>query len=101
MGVTIRAVDGGVEIPVRAAPRAERSELAGIHGDELRVRLAAPPVDGAANDELRSFFAGLLGVAPSGVTVVRGASSRSKVVRVLGVGAAEAAAAIRGGAAGS
>lgn len=98
MGVTIRAVDGGVEIPVRAAPRAGRTGLAGVHGDEVRIRLAAPPVDGAANDELCAFLARLLGVAPSDARVVRGASARSKIVRVLGVTAAEAAGALRGGA---
>ena len=67
-------------------PRASRTELACRHGDALKVRIAAPPVDGAANAELVRFLAELLGVARSAVEIVSGESGRRKVVTVRGVG---------------
>jgi uncharacterized protein (TIGR00251 family) len=72
-------------------PRASRTELIGVRGDEIRVRVAAPPVDGAANDALVRFLADTIGVARSAVTVISGAGSRSKVVLVTGVTPARAA----------
>lgn len=75
----------GTEFPVRVQPRASRSEVVGVRGERLRVRVAAPPVDGAANDELRRLLASRLGLPPSAVTVVRGAASRDKRVRVEGL----------------
>ena len=56
----------GVRLAIQVQPRASRTELAGIHGDALRIRLAAPPVDGAANEELIRFLAGEE-IAPQGV----------------------------------
>ncbi len=74
-----------VRLSVRAQPRASRSEIVGEHDGALKVRLAAPPVDGEANRELVRFLAKRLGVAPSRVSVVAGESGRSKVVEVAGV----------------
>ena len=88
----IAEVDGGVRIPVRVQPRASRSEAAGIHGDRVRIRLAAPPVDGAANEELVRFLARALDVPARNVEITAGHSSRSKTVRVEGITPAEAAA---------
>jgi len=76
---------GGVDLAVSAAPRASRSEIVGIHGDRLKVRLAAPPVDGAANKELEKLLAKALGVPMSSVEVVRGLSGRNKTVRIHGL----------------
>jgi uncharacterized protein (TIGR00251 family) len=73
-----------ISFRVRAVPRASRTEAAGVHGDALRVRLAAPPVDGEANDALTRFLARALGVSRSAVTLAKGASGRSKVVEVVG-----------------
>lgn len=87
----VREVDRGVEIAVRAQPRARRSEVAGAYGDRaVKIRLAAPPVDGAANEELIGFLADLFDMAPSAVKLVRGHGSRSKVVRLAGVDGATA-----------
>ena len=83
--MTIQEVEGGVEIVIHAQPRASRSEVVGLHGDALKVRLAAPPVDGAANLELIRVMAKVLGVPKSSVEVTRGYSSKSKVVRVAGL----------------
>lgn len=66
-------------------PRASRTELAGVHGTALKVRLHAPPVDGAANEELVKFLAESLGVARRAVRIVSGQTSRSKVVEIEGV----------------
>jgi uncharacterized protein (TIGR00251 family) len=75
-----------VRLTLHVQPRASRTELAGRHGDALKVRVAAPPVDGAANAELVRFLAELLGVAKSAVEIVAGESGRRKVVAVHGVG---------------
>ncbi len=83
---------GDTLLAVRLQSRAARTELAGLHAGALKVRVAAPPVEGAANAALCAFLAARLGIAPSRVTVQRGAASRTKVVCVHGVGAAEVAA---------
>jgi uncharacterized protein len=75
----------GVRFAVRVQPRASRSEIAGTYGDALKVRLQAPPVDGAANAALVDFLADSLGVPRRAVRIVAGMSSRSKVVEVDGV----------------
>lgn len=70
-------------------PRASRNEFAGHHGDALKVRITAPPVDGAANEALIRFLADGLGVGIRAVEIVSGLSGRRKTVRVQGVSAAE------------
>ncbi|MBL8998078.1 MAG: DUF167 domain-containing protein [Gemmatimonadetes bacterium] len=76
-------------------PRASRSGIDGIHGDALKVRVQAPPVDGAANAALVTVLAEALGVREGAVQVVAGLASRIKVVEVLGVTRAEVLAALR------
>ena len=83
LSLTVRGT--GVRFTVRVQPRASRSEVGGVFGDALRVRLQAPPVDGAANAALVVFLADSLGVARRAVRIVAGESSRSKVVEVDGV----------------
>ena len=63
-------------------PGAKKTELAGLHGDALKIRLAAPPVDGKANAALIAFVAQHLGVAKSAVTLKSGQTSRRKVLEV-------------------
>ena len=70
---------------VRVQPRASRSEIAGEYNGAIKVRLSAPPVDGAANDALVDLLADELSVARRDVSIVSGASSRSKTVAVAGV----------------
>ena len=74
----LRPVAGGVELRILVQPRASRDQVAGEQGDELKVRLAAPPVDGAANAACRAFFAKLCKLPKSRVTLVAGESSRHK-----------------------
>ena len=72
-------------LTVHVVPRAARTEVVGRHGDAVKIRLAAPPVDGAANEELVRFLAERLGVARRAVTLKAGASSRRKTVAIDGV----------------
>jgi uncharacterized protein (TIGR00251 family) len=74
-----------VRFTVRVQPRASRSGVIGGHGDALKVRLAAPPVDGAANDALVVLLAEELGVPRRSVRIVSGTASRSKTVEVDGI----------------
>ena len=81
----IKSAPGGVTFAVRVTPRARKKEIVGVQGDALQVKLAAPPVEGAANAALCEFLADRLGVRKSAVTIVTGRTSRHKVVRVEGV----------------
>lgn len=69
---------------VHVQPRASRSEVVGTHGAALKVRLLAPPVDGAANEALVSLLAQELGVPRRAVRIVQGATSRAKIVEIEG-----------------
>jgi uncharacterized protein (TIGR00251 family) len=75
---------------VRVIPRAKRSGVGGMRGDAWLIRLQAPPVDGAANEELISVLAKLLNVPKRAVTIVAGERSREKRVHVAGIDAAAA-----------
>jgi uncharacterized protein (TIGR00251 family) len=72
-------------IAVHVTPRASRDEVSGWREDELRVRLRAAPVEGAANEALRRFLAKQLGVAASAVEIVGGTAARHKRVRIEGL----------------
>jgi uncharacterized protein len=72
-------------VAVKLQPRGRADELLGFADDVLRARVSAPPVDGRANKALCRLIAERAGVAPSRVTVVRGAKSREKLVEVRGV----------------
>ena len=79
----------GVVLSLHIQPGAKTTELCGLHGDALKIRLHAPPVDGKANDCLLAFIAATLGVARARVSLVAGQTSRAKRVAVAGVGMAE------------
>jgi len=79
---------------VHVVPRARRSTVAGRHGDAIKIKLAAPPVDGAANAELIRFVAVQLGVPRSAVTILNGAAARRKTLAVRGVTASAVARAL-------
>ena len=83
----INETGDGVTFTVRVAPRATRTEVAGVHDGALKVRIAAPPVEGAANEELMRFLARALGVPTRAVEIVAGHTSKTKRVRVRGVAA--------------
>jgi uncharacterized protein (TIGR00251 family) len=76
-------------VALHIVPRARATAVAGSHGDAVKIRVAAPPVDGAANAELVRFLAARLNVAAARVTIVGGTSGRRKTVAVEGMGADE------------
>ncbi|WP_269542508.1 DUF167 domain-containing protein [Cerasicoccus fimbriatus] len=77
------------KLSILATPKASRSEVVGWQEGALKVRIAAPPVDGKANAELLKFLAKYLGVAKRDVALVSGEGSRRKVVEIAGVTEAE------------
>ena len=71
---------------IRVIPRAKRAGVAGTRGEAWLVRLQAPPVDDAANEELIALLAQVLGVSKRAVSIVSGETSRHKRVQVIGIG---------------
>jgi len=80
----------GVKVEVLVQPRAARNEIVGPHGESLKIRLKAPPVEGKANQALVSFLAKLFGVSKQQVKVLSGLTSRRKSIYISGVKAEEA-----------
>jgi uncharacterized protein len=78
-----------VTFAVKVHPRAKKNSITGELGDALKVSLTAPPIDDRANQACIEFFAKLLKVPRSSVTIASGQSSRNKVIRVAGISAAE------------
>ena len=83
--VRIKQNDRGVTFAVRVHPRAKKNGITGEVGEALKLSLTTPPVEGRANEACIEFFAKLLKVPRSSVTIASGLSSRNKVVRVAGV----------------
>jgi uncharacterized protein (TIGR00251 family) len=81
-----RLVRDGVTIQVQAQPGAKRTEVVGLYGDCIKVRLASPPVDGKANECLVEFLARRLGVKKGQIAITRGMSARRKHVFVAATG---------------
>lgn len=79
-----RCEDGVITLVLHVQPGAKRTGIIGLHGDALKVRLAAPPVDGRANEMLLRFIADSFGVPLRNVELKQGALSRDKVVRING-----------------
>ena len=80
--------DGGLTFSVRIVPRASRTEIAGEYNGALRIRIAAPPVEGAANRELIRLLAKLFKLPQNAVEIVSGAASKSKIVHIAGADSA-------------
>lgn len=74
---------------IRVVPRASRSEIVGVYDGVLKVRIASPPVNGAANSEVIKLLAKKLGVGRSSVAIASGETSKAKQIRINGVTAAE------------
>lgn len=85
------AGDGFLTLAVRVQPRAPRDAVVGLHGDRLKLRIAAAPDGGAANARLRRYVAGLFGVPLRQVTLLAGHTARDKLLRIDGTRALPAA----------
>ena len=79
----------GVILKVQVQPRASRDEVVGLHGDGLKIRITAAPVAGAANKHLLKFLAKKLRVARSQMSIISGATSRTKSIAIEGITAKE------------
>jgi uncharacterized protein (TIGR00251 family) len=85
MGLSVTPISGGVRFAVHVQPRAKRPGVDGVHGDALRVRVSAPPVDGAANEMVLDVLAEALGVPVRALALVSGETSRRKTIEAQGV----------------
>ena len=85
-----------MRVTIRVQPRAARTEIVGEHGDAIRIRIAAPPVEGAANRELLKFLAKRIGVATSAVRLIGSETARNKIVEIDDVVAADVRRALLG-----
>jgi hypothetical protein len=88
----LQPVIGGALLRVKVQPRAPRNEVVGVLGEELKIKIAAPPVDSAANDSLVEFLAARLGCPRRAITLVRGHRSPHKTLALHGISRVEAAA---------
>ena len=80
-----RAAGPHAILSLRVQPRASRNTVVGWTGDTLKIRLTAPPVEGEANEACLAFLATLLDLAPSRLAIIRGARSRTKLIRITGL----------------
>ena len=87
--VAIQNSPAGVTFAIKVHPRAKKNAITGEVGDALKVALTAPPMDGKANEACIEFFAKLLKVPRSSVTIASGLTSRNKVIRVAGLSVEE------------
>ena len=85
----VRDTTSGATLAIKVHPRAKKNAITGEVGDALKVSLTAPPVEGRANEACIEFFAKLLNVPRSSVTIAAGQNSRNKVIRVAGLSAEE------------
>ena len=93
--ISILESRGGVTFAAKVHPRAKKNAITGELGDALKVSLTTPPVDGRANEACIEFFAKLLNVPRSSVTIASGQTSRNKVIRVSGMTAEQIRAVLR------
>ena len=87
--IPINDTPQGATFQVKVHPRAKKNAIVGEAGDALKLALTAPPLEGRANDACIAFFAELLNVPRSSVTIAAGQSSRNKVIRIAGITAAQ------------
>jgi hypothetical protein len=92
--ITLRETPDGCTLPVRVHPGTRTNAVTGVHDGALKISLTTPPTDGRANDALIAFLAERLRIPRSRISLVSGASSRSKTLRIAGKSAAEVQAAL-------
>ncbi|GAB4418448.1 MAG: DUF167 family protein [Thermodesulfovibrionales bacterium] len=85
MQIPFKKTKDGITINVKVEPRSSKKGIAGLTGDTLKVKLTAPPVGGAANEQLIKVLSEELGIKKSLIHIVRGLASRQKVVEIKGI----------------
>lgn len=86
MNIPFKKTKDGIMIEVRVEPRSSKKGVSGVIDNVLKVKLTAPPVEGEANEQLIEVLSELTGVRKSNIRIVRGLSSKRKVVEIRGVG---------------
>jgi uncharacterized protein (TIGR00251 family) len=85
MDIPFQKSKKGVTLKIKVEPRSSRKGISGVVGDAIKIKLNAPPVGGAANEELIEVLSEELGIKKSSIKILRGMSSRNKVVEIEGV----------------
>jgi hypothetical protein len=85
MGWNIKEDENGVSFCIRVQPKSSKNEILGIVGEEMKIKLTAPPVEGEANKECIKFLARELGISKSSIRIIGGERSRNKVLRITGI----------------
>jgi hypothetical protein len=83
MDIPYSKAKDGIIIEIQVIPRSSKKEIAGVNGNIVRVKLTAPPVDGAANEQLREVLAERFGIKKGNIVILKGASSRNKTVKII------------------
>lgn len=83
--IPFRKSKKGIEIKIKVEPRSSKKGISGVFGDFLKVKVHAPPVAGAANEELIEILSGELGIKKSAIRIIRGSSSKVKTVEIEGI----------------
>ncbi len=97
-GLKVSPWQDGACFEIKVQPRSSRNQICGVQGSCLKVRLTAPPVDGEANQALTAFMADLLGVGKRSVEIIRGETSKLKLIGIHGISPEEVRQVISGAA---
>ncbi|MBI5102831.1 MAG: YggU family protein [Nitrospirae bacterium] len=85
MELPYKKIKDGIRVTVKVEPRSSKRAVSGVMGDVIKVKLTAPPVDGAANEQLVEFLSETFRVKKSSIRIVKGISSKNKVVEITGI----------------
>ena len=85
--IPYRKTKGGIVIEVKVEPRSSKKGISGLMGDVVKVKLTAPPVDGAANEQLIEILSEATGIKRSAISIIRGASAKRKTIEIRGIAA--------------
>ncbi len=80
-----KKIENGIRLFLYVQPNASKSEVVGRHGEELKIKLMSPPIDGEANQELIEFLAKLLGIPKKRILLIRGQTNRHKIIDFIDV----------------
>ena len=81
----VQEIEGGVQFKIKVLPRSSKNQLCGLQGEALKIKLTAPPVDGAANEACLRFLAEQLGVPMGRLRIISGQTNQHKLIRVEGL----------------